>query len=241
MKKNVTIVYGRNPVRSALEANHADILYVSKRLQTDSLVHFAHSSRVEVRLVDDAYLDHLCQGQLHQGFAVEVASYPTISLNEMIASAKKPYPLILILDGIEDPHNLGAILRSADAFGADGVVMKSRGEVQLNGTVAKVSTGAIDYVKIAVVPNLSQAIESLKKAGYWIVASEGSATLGYDQVDYRSPIGLVIGSEGFGISSLVVKNSDFLVKIPMCGHVNSLNASVAAGIFLSTIALLRKK
>jgi 23S rRNA (guanosine2251-2'-O)-methyltransferase len=241
MKKSGTIIFGRNPVRSALEAEHASLLYVSRRLSNDSLVSLARSKGIEVKIVDDGFLDHLSQNQLHQGFVAEVASYPTISLAEMIAQAKKPYPLIVILDGIEDPHNLGAILRSADAFGVDGVILKSHGEVQLNGTVAKVSTGAIDYVNIAVVSNLSQAMETLKAAGYWVVASDGSATMSYDEVDYRSPIALVVGSEGFGISPLLLKRSDFVVKIPMFGHVNSLNASVATGIFLSAITLLRKK
>jgi 23S rRNA (guanosine2251-2'-O)-methyltransferase len=137
--------------------------------------------------------------------------------------------------------NLGAILRSADAFGVDGVVLKSHDEVQLNGTVAKVSTGAIDYVKVAVVSNLSQAMEKLKAQGYWIVSSDGSAQQSYDEVDYACPIGLVVGSEGFGISPLLLKRSDFVVKIPMFGHVNSLNASVATAIFLSEIALKRTK
>ena len=134
MKKSGTIIFGRNPVRSALEAEHASLLYVSRRLSNDSLVSLARSKGIEVKIVDDGFLDHLSQNQLHQGFVAEVASYPTISLAEMIAQAKKPYPLIVILDGIEDPHNLGAILRSADAFGVDGVILKSHGEVQLNGT-----------------------------------------------------------------------------------------------------------
>jgi 23S rRNA (guanosine2251-2'-O)-methyltransferase len=135
---------------------------------------------------------------------------------------------------------LGAILRSADAFGADGVVLKSHDGVQLNATVAKVSTGAIDYVKVAVVTNLSQAIETMKEQGYWIVASDGSATQSYSAVDYASPIALIIGSEGFGISPLLLKRSDFIVKIPMFGHVNSLNASVATGILLAEISRSRQ-
>ena len=144
-----------------------------------------------------------------------------------------------MLDGIEDPHNLGAILRSADAFGVDGVIIKSRGGVGLNGTVAKVSTGAISYVKVAEVNNLTKAALKLKDAGYWIVESDGSASLSYDEVDYHCPICLVVGSEGFGISRLLLSKADFVVKIPMKGHVNSLNASVATGILLSLISLKR--
>ena len=119
--------------------------------------------------------------------------------------------------------------------------MKKRGEVPLNGTVAKVSTGAINYVKVAVVANLNQAIEKLKQNGYWVVSSDGSATQSYLDVDYNSPIALVVGSEGFGISKLVLKNSDFIVKIPMTGHVNSLNASVASAILISGVVASRSK
>ena len=149
-------------------------------------------------------------------------------------------PDIVILDGIEDPANLGAILRSCDAFGVDGVIIKNTGGVSLNSTVAKVSTGAVMYVPVCGVANLSQAISELKDSRYWIIASDGSATKDYDEVDYKGPVALVVGSEGFGISRLVLQNSDLVVKIPMVGHVNSLNASVATGILLSQVALSRK-
>lgn len=230
------IIYGRNPIASALASHHVKKLYVANHLRGDDLVSAARKDGVEVAFVDDSQLLHLSENPAHQGFVATVVPYGTNSLEDLIQGCRgKRYPLMVILDGLEDPHNLGAILRSADAFGADGLIMKSRGEVPLTGTVAKVSTGAIDYVKVAVVSNLSQAIEKLKEAGFWIVASDGSATTSYCDVDYRSPIGLVIGSEGFGISPLLLKRSDFVVKIPMEGHVNSLNASVAAGIFLAEI------
>ena len=145
-----------------------------------------------------------------------------------------------MLDCIADPHNLVAILRTCDALGVDGVIIKKRGEAPLNATVSKVSTGAINWVKVAEVTNLNQAIETLKKKGYWIVASDGEAKMNYDEVDYKSPICLIVGSEGFGISKLVLKNSDFIVKIPMFGHVNSLNASVSAAILASEIVRSRR-
>ena len=122
----------------------------------------------------------------------------------------------------------------------DGIIMKAHGEVPLNSTVSRVSTGAIEYAKVAVVPNLSQAISELKDAGFWIVSTDGSADKLINEVDYRCPICLVVGSEGFGISRLVLKNSDFVVKIPMVGHVNSLNASVSAGIAIAEIFLSRR-
>ena len=179
----------------------------------------------------------------HQGFLVLSEAIRSYSLEEVLQSipSEKKYPLIVILDGIEDPHNLGAIIRTCDAFSVDGIIMKKRGEVPLNGTVAKVSTGAINYVKVAVVANLNQAIEKLKQNGYWVVSSDGSATQSYLDVDYNSPIALVVGSEGFGISKLVLKNSDFIVKIPMTGHVNSLNASVASAILISGVVASRSK
>lgn len=168
---------------------------------------------------------------------MEAKPFEYCALSEIlnVASGKKD-STVLVLDGIEDPNNLGAILRSCDAFGVDGVVIKSRGEVGLTPTVAKVSTGAISYVKVASVPNLSQALSELKDAGYWVVSSDGSATMSYEEVDYSGRIALVVGSEGFGISKLVLTRSDFVVKIPMVGYVNSLNASVATGILLSFIA-----
>lgn len=235
------IIYGRNPVRSALGAGHVKTLYVAQHLSHDPMLDLAKRSSVTVRVVDERQLDQLSEHGVHQGFAALVSSYSSWTLEAVLAQAKKPYPLILVLDGIEDPHNLGAILRSADAFGVDGVILKSHDGVLLNPTVAKVSTGAIDYVKVAVVTNLSQAIETMKKQGYWVVASDGSATQSYSQIDYASPIALIIGSEGFGISPLLLKRSDFVVKIPMFGHVNSLNASVATGILLSEITRSRQK
>ena len=144
-------------------------------------------------------------------------------------------PVVVLLDGINDPHNLGAILRSADIFGVSGVIIPKHNQVMLNATVAKTSAGAINFVPVAIANNLNQVISLMKKKGFWIVSSDGSATQNYQDIKYDFPVGLVVGSEGEGISSLVLKNSDYIVKIPMYGKVNSLNASVATGIFLSYI------
>lgn len=231
-----TIIYGKNAVRETIAHGSIKTLYVSNRIKDDELLRKASAKNIDVKSADDRELTRMAKNPSHQGFVAICDDIETVSLEDMISFAKnKKYPLIAILDGIEDPHNLGAILRSADAFGVDGIVMKNRGSVQLNGTVAKVSTGAINYVKVAVVTNLNRAIETLKKSGYWVVASDGEAKMSYSEVDYKCPIAVVIGSEGFGISQLVLKNSDFIVKIPMHGHVNSLNASVAAGIFFAMI------
>lgn len=236
-------VYGKNAVRATLEANNAKTLFTLKRLEKDELVAIARKKGIPVKFVSDNDLTSMAKSSSHQGFVVISEAIRSYSLEEILESIpkEKTNPLIVILDGIEDPHNLGAIIRTCDAFSVDGIIMKKHGEVPLNGTVAKVSTGAINYIKVASVPNLSQAIEKLKQNGYWIVSSDGSATESYLDVDYNSPIALVVGSEGFGISKLVLKNSDFIVKIPMNGHVNSLNASVAAAILISGVVALRSK
>ncbi len=235
------IVYGKNTVRESIASGKATKVMVFERYQNDPMVAMARKNGIEVKFASMAECDRLSSSGNHQGFLAVCEDYPTYSVEDIISSAKsKQYPLVLMLDGIEDPHNLGAIIRSCDAFGIDGIVMKNRNQAPVNSTVAKVSTGAIDYVKIATVPNLSRAIEKFQKAGYWVVSSDGSAKQTYDQVDYKCPIVVIVGSEGFGISRLVLENSDFIVKIPMEGHVNSLNVSVATGILLSTIQLLRK-
>lgn len=236
-------VYGKNAVRATIEAGNGITLYTIKRFENDELVSLARKKGVSVKFVNDGDLTNMAKSQSHQGFVVTSDGIRSYSLEELLQSvpSDRKNPLIVILDGIEDPHNLGAIIRTCDAFSVDGIIMKKYGEVQLNSTVAKVSTGAINYVKVAVVTNLNQAIDKLKKNGYWVVSSDGSATGSYLDVDYNSPIALVVGSEGFGISKLVLKNSDFVVKIPMTGHVNSLNASVATAILISGVVAQRTK
>lgn len=147
----------------------------------------------------------------------------------------------MILDGLEDPHNLGAILRSADATGADAIIIPKNRSVSLNQTVAKVSTGAIEYVDVVQVTNLTQTIQELKKQGYWVVGLELDGSIYYDEQDYKGNIAIVVGSEGKGISRLVKENCDVLVKIPMYGKVNSLNASVSAGLILYEVVRNRNK
>ena len=234
-------VYGRNTIRECLRSHTALKLFTRARFQGDELVKEAFRQGIEVLYKEDKELDRLAGKGNHQGFVCLAKSPELLTLKTLIDRAKSSEnPLLLILDGIEDPAILGAILRSCDAFGVDGVVIKNSGNVTLNATVAKVSTGAIAYVPVAGVSNLSQALSELKDHGYWIVASDGSAKQTYDEVDYKGPIGLIVGSEGFGISKLVLQRSDFVVKIPMYGHVDSLNASVATGVLLSHIVLSRK-
>ena len=234
-------VYGRNAVRECVRSGAAKVIYALPRLSDDGVVIEAKKRGIEVRLADEGKLSKLSGNAKNQGLICLSVKPSPIALSELIkkASAKR-YPLILILDGIEDPSNLGAILRSCDAFGVDGIVIKSHGNAPLNSTVAHVSTGAINYVPVCVLPNLSQALSELKDAGYWVVSSDGEAQTSYEEVDYHCPIALIVGSEGFGVSKLIIKRSDYIVKIPMVGHVNSLNASVATGILISHIHLARK-
>jgi 23S rRNA (guanosine2251-2'-O)-methyltransferase len=172
-----------------------------------------------------------------------VAAYQYRTIEDCLALAeeKKQPPFLLLLDGIEDPHNLGSILRTADAAGVHGVVIPKRRAVGLTSTVAKTSAGAIEYVPVVRVTNLNRLVDDLKKQGIWIVGSDGNADQSYDQVDYDMPVALVIGNEGTGISQLLKKKCDFLVRLPMHGQVSSLNASVAAGILMYEIVRGRNK
>lgn len=229
-------VYGRLPSLNCLEAKTAKRLFVQRGFSDARILDAAKSNNLLVKFVDINELNKMAEGGNHQGVIVEVEEFKYSTLDEIILSAKdKAQPLVLILDGVEDPHNFGAIIRSADAFGVDGIIIKNRNQVPVNMTVSKVSTGAINYVKIAQVSNLNNAISTLKDNGYWIYASDGSAKDSYADIKYDGAICLIMGSEGEGISKLVLRNSDFIIKIPMSGHVNSLNVSVATGILLARI------
>ncbi len=236
------MVYGKNAVREAVSSGYATKLVTLAKFERDPIVVMAQTKKINVEIGSEDDLTHIAKNSSHQGFVAICRGWENYSVEDLIEGSKNSkYPLLLILDGIEDPHNLGAILRSCDAFGVDGIIMKKRNEVPLNSTVAKVSTGAFCYAKVASVPNLSQAIRKLKENGFWIVSSDGNASTSYDAIDYKCPIALIVGSEGFGVSRLLLRDSDFVTKIPMVGHVNSLNASVATGIFLAQISSLRNR
>ena len=237
MKTDVNYIYGRLPALNALAKGEIKAIYLQKGFKENKILDEICKQNVKPVYLDANALNQMVRGGNHQGIIVETAPFKYSSLDEIISkSIKKEHPLILILDEIEDPHNFGAILRSADAFGVDGVIIKNRNQVPLNMTVAKVSTGAFEYVKIAQVSNLVSAIKKLKENGFWIYAADGSGKDDYQKLDYSGAVALIVGSEGRGISRLVLDNSDFIVKIPMVGHVNSLNVSVSAGILLSRIA-----
>lgn len=229
-------IYGRLPALNCLHVSRVKNVFLQHNFSDSNLLSAIAEKNLMPKYVDLETLNKMSHNGNHQGIIVETYPHVYSSFDEILKSVKdKEQPLILILDEIEDPHNFGAILRSADAFGVDGVIVKSKNQVPLNSTVAKVSTGAIEYVKVAQVSNLNNVIKALKDNGFWIYAADGSGKDDYQKVDYSGPVALIVGSEGRGISQLVMKNSDFIIKIPMIGHVNSLNVSVSTGILLSRI------
>ena len=229
------LIYGINPVLEALRARRVTSLRIAARAddRIREIERVAASQGVVVRRVDADELDRAAGGSRHrhQGVIAEAAEAASRDVEDLITAAAG-VPLIVVLDGIEDPHNVGAILRTVDAAGADGIVRQSRHAAPLGGATAKASAGAVAHVKVADVVNIARALEALKEAGVWTVGLAGDATKRYDQIDYRLPTALVVGAEGTGLRRLVRERCDWLVSIPMSGHVQSLNVSVATGIVL---------
>ena len=192
---------------------------------------------IPYQIVDRKMLDKLSKSGNHQGYVAEVKEFKMSKVSDMI---KDKNGLIVILDGIQDVHNLGAIIRTCECAGVDGVIYRSHNAVKVNDTVAKVASGALEYMKVSEVTNLVNTMKELKKNGYWIVGSAGDACQFYTDIDYDMNVALVIGSEGKGMSRLVKEECDFIVKLPMMGKVTSLNASVAAGILIYNIVNSRK-
>lgn len=186
-----------------------------------------HADRPEEKI------DQMVEG-IHQGVVAQVAAYEYVELDDLFAKAaeREEAPFFMILDEVEDPHNLGSIMRTADAVGAHGIIIPKRRAVGLTATVAKASTGAIEYIPVARVTNLARAVEELKERGVWIVGTDAKGSDDYRNMDGKMPIGLVIGSEGKGMARLMKEKCDFLIRLPMAGQVTSLNASVAAGLLM---------
>jgi 23S rRNA (guanosine2251-2'-O)-methyltransferase len=229
------VIYGINPVLEALRARRVTALRVSSRAgdRVRQIEELAGEQRVSVRRVSADELDRAAggPGHRHQGVIAEVGGGASHGVEDLIAAAAGA-PLIVVLDGIEDPHNVGAILRTVDAAGGDGVVRQSRHAAPLGGATAKASAGAVAHVKIADVVNIARSLEALKEAGVWTVGLAGDAPRRYDQIDYTLPTALVVGGEGTGLRRLVRERCDWIVSIPMRGHVQSLNVSVATGVVL---------
>jgi 23S rRNA (guanosine2251-2'-O)-methyltransferase len=227
------LIYGINPVLEALRAGRARELRVGERGggRVQEVLAAAAAAGVPVRRVSATDLDRMARGGVHQNVAADVQDLREYSVADLVAGASEP-PLIVVLDGIEDPHNVGAILRTVDAAGASGVVRQSRHAAPLDGAAAKAAAGAVSHVRVAEVVNIARAIEELKEAGVWTVGLAGESPKRYDQLDLTVPTAIVLGAEGTGLRRLVRERCDWLVSIPMRGHVQSLNVSVAAGIAL---------
>jgi 23S rRNA (guanosine2251-2'-O)-methyltransferase len=204
-------------------------------------VTLAKSAGVIVERVDAASLDRLAHGGVHQGIVAELEPVRDYTVEQLVEAAAPEAPLLVVLDGVEDPHNVGAIIRSVDAAGAHGVIRQERHSASLDGIAAKASAGAVAVVRIATVVNIARAIDELKEAGVWTVGFAGEAPESYDEVDYTLPTAIVVGSEGEGLRRLTRDKCDRLVRIPMRGSVDSVNVSVAAGIALFEAARQRRK
>ena len=230
-------IYGKNAVKSSLSLDSKiKFCYLQENFSDKEILNLLKDKKINIKKVSKVYLDKLFHNGVHQGIALEVEPYEYISLDEVLKICEnKKDALLVLLDGLEDPHNLGAIIRTCDAFKVDAVIIPSSKSVSVTPTVIKIATGALDYVPVCRVSNLNYTIDTLKKRNFWIVASDGEAQTNYSDLDYKMNVALIIGSEGFGISKLTLKKSDFVVKINMLGHVNSLNASVAAGVILAMI------
>ncbi|HUP39468.1 MAG TPA: 23S rRNA (guanosine(2251)-2'-O)-methyltransferase RlmB [Vicinamibacterales bacterium] len=228
-------IYGINAVAEALKAGRVVSLRVGPRKdqRLQQLVSLAAQESVPVRRVSDDELDRESGGSSHQGVIADVSERKSYELHELIDEAQAAPPaLIVVLDGIEDPHNFGAILRTCDAVGAHGVVRQTRHSAPLTGATSKASAGAVAHVKIADVVNIARAVDDLKDAGIWTVGLAGDAPSTYDKMDLSLPTALVVGAEGTGLRRLVRERCDLLAAIPMKGQVDSLNVSVAAGVVL---------
>ena len=236
------IIYGINPVLEALRAGRVKELRVGDRGgdRMRQVLSAASEQGVRVRRVAVDVLDRDARRGVHQGVVADVADVTTHTVEELVRDAEGA-PLIVVLDGIEDPHNLGAIVRTADAAGAHGVVVQTRRSASLDGATAKAAAGALAHVKIAEVVNIARAVEELKEAGVWTVGLAGEATTPYDAIDFTVPTALVVGAEGSGLRRLVRERCDRLASIPMGGHVESLNVSVAAGIALFEAVRQRRR
>lgn len=237
----MSLIYGINSVSEALKARRISRLIHVRGAgsRVDSLIARASELRIPIETIDRMAMDKLVRGGVHQGVAADLQTLAAYTVEELVEQADGP-PLLVVLDSIEDPQNVGAILRSVEGAGAHGVVRQARHAAPLDGATAKASAGAVHHVKIATVVNISRALDDLKKAGVWTIGLAGEGDETYDAIDFTMPTAIVVGSEGEGLRRLVRETCDRLVRIPMAGQVESLNASVAAGVVLFEAARQRR-
>lgn len=238
---NTEILYGRNPVIEALKSGvSVNKLLIAQGDNSGSMkviLSLARERQLVYQTVDKKKLDDICGHKNHQGVVMYISAGEYADVSDILdrAREKNESPFILILDEIQDPHNLGAMIRTAEACGVHGIIIPKRRSVQLTGAVAKASAGALAHMLIARVPNLPNVIDELKKEGVWIAGTDAGGDTEFFKADFKGPIGIVIGSEGYGIGELVRKKCDYIITIPMVGKVSSLNASVAAGLVMYEI------
>lgn len=242
----MNFIYGINTVAEALKARGRAFEWVGvakerNDLRLQRVIEDCRKSGIAVRFLPRPELDRMAGNNAHQGIVAVTSSKQYSDLDDVIAAKRGAHSLIVVLDGVEDPHNLGAILRTADAAGANGVVIPERRAAGVTGTVAKTSAGATAHLPIAKVTNIARTIEELKSKDFWSVGLDERGSQTYDSVDYSMNCAIVLGAEGKGLHDLVKKKCDFLVSIPMLGHVPSLNVSVAAGIVLYEVVRQRQK
>ena len=236
-QESTDFVYGRHAVREALQQpERVNKLWVQEALsgkEITPIIDLARENRIQIQNVPKAKLQDLVGEVVHQGVVASIAAYEYATLEDVFEKAqeKNEDPFILILDGIEDPYNLGSILRTADATGVHGIIIPKRRSVSLTSTVAKASTGAIEHVPVVRVTNLTQTIEQLKERGVWVFGTDMKGT-DYRQWNTKGPIAIVMGNEGKGVSRIVKDAVDEMITIPMTGHVQSLNASVASALMM---------
>lgn len=232
-------VYGKNVAKEIIGNNRKiKKAYLSLNLKDSKIDEDLKSMNVAINYLNNHEMDKL-EKKNHQGIILEIPDYKYLSEKDMFD--KMPdNPFIIILDHLEDPHNFGAIIRTCEAAGVDFIIIPKNRSVSVNSSVMKTSTGALDNVNIVEVTNLNNTINKLKKSGVWIVGTDMENSVSYETIDYKLPVAIIIGSEGFGMSNLVKKNCDFIANIPMYGKINSLNASVAAGIMIYEVIKQRK-
>ena len=242
----MNIIFGINPVTEALKARGRALEWVGVTkerhdLRLQRIVEDCRKQGVAVRFLTRQEIERMTHYHGHQGVLAVTSAKHYNDLDDLLAGKKGSHSLIVVLDGIEDPHNLGAILRTADAAGVDGVVIPERRAVGVTGTVVKASAGASEHLPIAKVTNIARTVEELKSKNIWTVGLDERGTQSYDSIDYKMDCAVVLGAEGKGMHDLVRKKCDFLISIPMLGHVPSLNVSVAAAVVLYEIVRQRRR
>ena len=232
------LVYGRNVCEEYLKKNEkVRKIYLQEGFKDEKLISLIVKSKIEPKILTKFELERLANGN-HQGIILDVVDFSYADYNDFINDNEA---FVVILDHLEDPHNLGAIIRTSEAAGVSGIIIPKDRGVTVNSTVIKTSTGAIDNIPVSMVTNLKQTIDDLKKNGFWVVGTALENSVDYREIDYSGKIALVIGNEGSGMSRMIFESCDFIAKIPMYGKVNSLNASVASGIMIYEVVRQKRR